>query len=993
MTETLIVGTISGLTVGLLAVGLVLVYKANRFINLAHAQLGALSAVLLAKLVLDWGLSWWFAFPVAVIVGVGTGFVVERWIIRPLRLRGRATETLLLASIGVSQVLLALVLIPAVRPDTDELLLQGYPLPFDAHVTVGGVVLGSHDLMIIAAVPVLVGGLAVFLRYTLMGKMIRGAASNPEAARLCGISIGRVSAVTWGLAGGLSAVAAVLIAPSQGSFDGAQLAPGLLLRALGAAALGGFVSVPAALVGGVGVGLLEQYALYFTSDGSDALLVVFGAILLIFVARGRVINRATGHEEGGNAHRPPLRVPSAIADRFLVRRQPVLLACTGLAVGVVLPLVPYFGSDAHRFQLTLIVVYALVGVALTMVAGWAGQVSLGHFALVGVGAFITARLSPDGWSLPALLVLSGAAGAAVLMVAGLPALRLRGLTLAVTTLGVAVVTPVWLFRQDWFGSDTSFGILVEPVAITSDLGRPYDAIEVYYVALVVLGLVLLSARMLRRSSPGRVVVAVRDNEIAAASFAITPATIKLSILAVSGFVAGSSGVLWALAWRNVSSGQFDPSLSLSVLAVPVIGGLGSLSGAVVGSVLLYAPAFFLAPLAEVVFGEFSAQIGFQLALAGAGLLIILLTQPTGVAGKVQEVWEQRLARLAANADLRAPRDTAIKKPEVPPGMATNDLGLRTTGMPRTNSSAQSDSRQEMSPTSPDETPLVVDEVALMFGGIRALDGASIRVGQGEIVGLIGPNGAGKTTLLNTVSGVLRADGGSVRLFGNEVVDLPAEYRLWFGLGRSFQSAHLFPGLTVTETVQVAMAARHRVGFVSSALAAPWVRHVERQTRAEARDLLEQLNLGPWATSLTSELSTGTRRICDLAAQLAAKPKLLLLDEPTAGVAQRECEVFPPLLRRIREELDCSILVVEHDMPLLMGLCDRVYAMESGRVIAEGTPDEVRSDPAVISGYLGTDDAAINRSNHERAATVPPISRSNGRGPTMRDTPQGREVKL
>jgi ABC-type branched-subunit amino acid transport system ATPase component len=161
------------------------------------------------------------------------------------------------------------------------------------------------------------------------------------------------------------------------------------------------------------------------------------------------------------------------------------------------------------------------------------------------------------------------------------------------------------------------------------------------------------------------------------------------------------------------------------------------------------------------------------------------------------------------------------------------------------------------------------------------------------------------------------------------------------------------------------------------VAAPWVKSSERGARRIADDIIERFGLTPWADSLTSELSTGTRRICDLAAQVAAGPKLLLLDEPTAGVAQREAEAFGPLLRRIRDELDCSILIVEHDMPLLMGLCDRVYALEAGSVIAEGTPEEIRDDPLVIGSYLGSDDTAIDRSGSTGA---------NGRTRQTRRTP-------
>jgi ABC-type branched-subunit amino acid transport system ATPase component len=268
----------------------------------------------------------------------------------------------------------------------------------------------------------------------------------------------------------------------------------------------------------------------------------------------------------------------------------------------------------------------------------------------------------------------------------------------------------------------------------------------------------------------------------------------------------------------------------------------------------------------------------------------------------------------------------------------------------------------------------VRDIRVRFGGVVAVDGASIEVRPGEIVGLIGTNGAGKTTLINTISGVIRPQSGSVRVYGHEVVDLPADLRAAYGLARSFQDATLFAGLSVRETVQVALGQRHKVGIVPALLAAPWVRASEKSTRREADEILERFGLAAWADIRTSELSTGTRRICDLAAQVAAGPRLLLLDEPTAGVAQREAEAFGPLLRRIRDELDCAVLIVEHDMPLLMGLCDRIYALETGGVIAEGTPDEIRNDGRVVASYLGTVDAAITRSNG---------TRSNGNGARKR----------
>jgi ABC-type branched-subunit amino acid transport system ATPase component/ABC-type branched-subunit amino acid transport system permease subunit len=779
------------------------------------------------------------------------------------------------------------------------------------------VVLGGQYVLIMVLVPVLVAALGAFLRYSMLGKTIRAAATNPDAARLCGVSTRRVSMLTWAMAGGLSAITAILQAPSQGSFNAAALGPNLLLVALGAAALGAFVSIPAALGGGLLIGLAEQLTLAQTSKGGDAELVVFALILVIVFVRGRAIAAAF---TGGGAvieDRPPIVIDPSIRSLAIVKYHRIWFGGTALAIALLVPLIPYFHTEGHRFELVVVLLYAIVGLSITMLMGWAGQVSLGQFALVGAGAFLAARFIPHGWSLPVLFVVAGAIGALIMVIIGLPALRVRGLTLAVTTLGLAVVAPDWLFRQSWFGFTQPYGVQVKPALLGSGLGHPASQLSMYYIALAVLVVAMGAGRALRRFGPGRVVIAVRDNERAAASFGMTPATVKLAMLAVSGFIAAVAGVLWADAWRTVSTGQFPPDASLAVLAVPVIGGLGSVGGAVAGAVFIYVPTYFVSPLFTSIFGNFGHQIGFQLGLAGVGLIGALLAYPAGLAGMAQQAWEAFLKKLTASVAARTPERTDV--------------------------------------------PLEVTDVQVSFGGVRALDGASITVQPAEIVGLIGPNGSGKTTLMNVISGVLQPAEGAVRLFGQEMVGLPADYRAVFGLARSFQDAHLFPGLTVTETVQVALTRARRAGFLSALVAAPWARATEASSEIEARAILDRLGLSAWADVLTSDLSTGTRRICDLAAQVATRPKIVLLDEPTAGVAQREAEVFGPLLRRIRDELDCSVLIVEHDMPMLMGLCDRVYALESGRVIAEGTPDEIRANPLVIASYLGSDDTAVARS--------------------------------
>jgi branched-chain amino acid transport system ATP-binding protein len=258
--------------------------------------------------------------------------------------------------------------------------------------------------------------------------------------------------------------------------------------------------------------------------------------------------------------------------------------------------------------------------------------------------------------------------------------------------------------------------------------------------------------------------------------------------------------------------------------------------------------------------------------------------------------------------------------------------------------------------------LEVNGLTKRFGGVTACDAVDLSLREGRIVGLIGPNGSGKTTLFDLISGTTQTDAGRVVLLGDEVTDLSLDQRAKKGLHRCFQDARLFPALTVAETVQVACERHLEVrSAAAAALRLPNVRRAERRVARRADRLIEMLNLGSMRDTFVRELSTGSRRVVDLACVLAAEPTVLLLDEPAAGVAQAETEALGPLLERVRFETGCSMLVIEHDMPLLRAISDELIALDHGRVIATGSPDDVLSHPDVVTSYLGASDAAINRS--------------------------------
>jgi ABC-type branched-subunit amino acid transport system ATPase component len=257
--------------------------------------------------------------------------------------------------------------------------------------------------------------------------------------------------------------------------------------------------------------------------------------------------------------------------------------------------------------------------------------------------------------------------------------------------------------------------------------------------------------------------------------------------------------------------------------------------------------------------------------------------------------------------------------------------------------------------------LEVRDLVVSFGGVQAVDGASLRVEPGAIVGLIGSNGSGKTTMLDAVSGLVQPASGAVVLDEEDLADYSSEERAGLGVVRSFQECRLFPELSVEDTLLLTGDARSISDVVSTTLQLPWARRAEKAKRRDVDSVIGSFGLERFRYHQTAHLSTGTRRVVDLASILLARPRLLLLDEPTAGIAQREAEAFIPLLRRLQEVTGSTVLLVEHDVPLVFELCSTVVVMQSGRVVASGPPEDVKRDPQALAAYLGASEEALRAS--------------------------------
>jgi ABC-type branched-subunit amino acid transport system permease subunit/ABC-type branched-subunit amino acid transport system ATPase component len=931
-------GVVLGMVYGILAVGLVLVFRSTRVINFAHGQMGVFGAAVLALFVAKYDINFYVALAAVLVIGAAVGAGIELIVVR--RLFNAPRVILFVATLGVTQLLLLFqFLLPRLGQDAN----QPFPTPLSGVLPPEGwtpfgddIRIRSAHVMVLAIVPVLTVALAFFLQRTKFGTAIRAAADNPDAARTSTINIKTMSTLVWILAGLLATITAVLVAPLRGSSVSATaaLGPSLILRALAAALVGRMRSMPLAVVGGIAIGVGEKLLFYNNPSEPGILDAVLFVVVLVSVL---AVSRSARDDEGSRSmsFAPRIKpVPAALQRFWFVRRMQVASMAVALLIGILIPFILTKPSQQLTFSRMLI--YAIVALSLTVLTGWAGQLSLGQFAFVGLGAFLTAalvrgmtfdvfgeHLELGHVPFEASIVVVTIVVTVVAMIVGVPALRIRGLFLAVTTLAFAVMATSWLLERPFFLGGETFVRLDLPEWLSGAGGRR----AYYYLCLAAAVLVAGVLWLIRQSGIGRSLVAVRDNEQGAAAFTISPTRMKMMAFGVAGALAGLAGVLFAGYQVQYGTNAFPPEESLAVVAIAVIGGLSSVSGAFLGALWVVGlPA---------IFGE-TEQIRFF--TSGAGLLILLLYFPGGLVQRFIVLRDFVLSAIAR----RLPPTEPIMPAQMPiPARVVDaaDLEALPEGVPA----------------------LVTRGVSVRFGQRVVVDEVDLEVRRGEVVGLIGTNGAGKTTLMDAVGGYI-ASTGRIEVLGREVTGLSAPRRASAGLGRTWQTADLFPDLTVLETVQVSLEARHRATLPATVLALPNARRLERRKRAEADELIAFFGLGRYQDHCIDELSTGTRRIVELACLIGVEARVLCLDEPTAGVAQRETEAFAPLVLRIREELGASVLVVEHDMPFIMGISDRVYCMEAGRIIAEGVPHEVRNDDAVISSYLGTDQRAIDRSD-------------------------------
>ena len=595
-----------------------------------------------------------------------------------------------------------------------------------------------------------------------------------------------------------------------------------------------------------------------------------------------------------------------------------------LAFIALLALTPAVLSGYWTFVLTLGVIYATLALSLVVLTGWSGQLNL-HVAALGFGwgayaAYTLFRAGvPVGWA----LVAAGFALIPLALVVGLVAVRFRGLELAIATLAVGLIFERLVFRNlaraltPTTGTPFASSFVSMPRPAIGGLRFEGDT-SFFFLSLVFAVVAFLLAANLGRSATGRTLRAVREREVAAETLGVPVVRYRIGAFVTSIIIAGTAGALFASFGRGIVPDTFNLDLSFQILAATIIGGIRSPWGAVIGGGTM-------ALLPEIVrFGPFQVLGGERIFFVfGIGMILVLWRLPGGLAG-----WRRRRAA-------GAPTRSVETFGEILGAASPRRYGSRL---------------DRLAP----RPVLNVDDLHVRFGGVVALDGVTLFVPPGEICALIGPNGAGKSTLFNAVSGLVPPADGRVYLDGRDMTETPANGRVALGVGRTFQTVEVFRELSVFENVLAAGHLLRSTGPVRDAFRFAGARRSERAVAARASAILDELGLSGVADRRPGDLPLGPLRILEIGMALAAGPRLLLLDEPSAGLDEGETAALASLIAHVRDEYGFAVLLVEHDMAMVSALAEHVYVLDFGRIIAQGTPDEIRRDPLVLERYLGTD---------------------------------------
>jgi branched-chain amino acid transport system permease protein len=913
----------SGAVLFLIASGLTLIFGALRVVNFAHGalyMLGAYAAFEFGNAIGTGNLSFWAVLLLSglaiALLGVGIELLVFRPIYgRPLLTQLLVTFALVLIIVGVQRKVWG-----AQGEST-----SGPPF-LSGGVRMFGTQIPTYEFFFMGAALVVAVALWLLLYGTELGRMIRAAVSDRELLALTGVNVRLLYTGVFalgcffaGLAGGLVTL--------QGAI-GPDLAVDSIILAFVVIVLGGLGSLGGAFVASLLVGVAEALGIIWVPPASIA--IVFAVLVIVLAGRPQGLfgaRVAWTQERAGLAPPAPISRPlagfTALARRF--RRPQAAAESTspwlwtmGLAGIALVGLMPVIAGSSDIIRMQQALYLGLLALSLNLLVATTGLISFGHAMFFAVGAYTVAvPFQQLHWDPLLSFALTPVTGAVAAFVIGLVVLRGQALYFSLLTLGVGQL--VWATAHGWqriLGGTNGITAVFGPDWLNPFLHA--DNLYWFIYGCVVVCTVFLY--VVTKSPFGDALRGIRENRRRAEFSGISAKRYELGSFVIAGLVGAISGGLFVIGETQITSEQVDWRRSALALIVCLIGGT----------------RYFLGPFAGAIFYIFVFDWVIRTtvlydAVLGLIVLGVALLMPAGLVGALDWVVGRIIAlgrrrKHAPEALPAAPEPEAIHLPDVQPA-ATPSADHQLT---------------------PAEPLLSVKGISRRFGGLVAVDDVSIDVQPGGIHAIIGPNGAGKTTLFNLVTGLLRPSAGHVLLDGEDVTGRPAWQLVKRGVGRSFQQTNLFWALSSLDNVTLSHAAnrgltRRIAGVYPSAV------------RARARELLGRVGLEPFAPVPATELSHGDQRSLELAAALAVDSRLLLLDEPTAGLSPPETRRATRLIERIAREQGITVLFVEHDMEVVFGVADRITVLHRGAVLAEGTPEEIRRNPEVQTAYLGPEE--------------------------------------
>ncbi len=895
LAQILVGGILQGSVFAVVALGISLVFRVTGIINLVQGGFCIIGALALYSF--QNGLGWPLplAFVAAVVVTTLLGAALGAASFVPA-LSNLPTGSMLMLTAGLLTFIDGLALVVW---GSQPYALTGFSgeQPFN----VFGILVPSQGPWIAAFAAIIIAGIWLLMSHTVIGKALSACAENPLAARFMGVDVARLTLLSFTLAALVGGVGGAVVAPIMSlQFD----AGGFFTNAgFIAVALGGMSSLPGAVAGGLFLGIAEQLAAgYVSSLFADGLALALLMGTLLFRPQGLFVSsRQRRHDV-----REELRVT-----RSVVRPRLRSVVATALLLLLFLIALPYLvgGGWMSSLVITLILFISVLGLDVLM--GYAGQVNLGQAGFMALGGYTAAILATNYGVSP---LVGTVAGVALTLICALllsaVTMRLRGAYLALATL--------------------AFGLLMDSltVGLVNVTGGPSGLVGIpafalgpfvfatpramYYLTLAIIVVLVAALAGAMRSDFGRVLQAIRADQTAAEALGINVPRYKMAAFAISAVLASLSGSLLAFDFHFLSPEMVATDRSFEMIAMLIVGGEGTLVGGMAGTALLTLLPIAFQPIAL-----------YKTLVEGAVLVLAFQYLPDGIVGAM---W-RAAARLAPAI---SPRETAtppLPARDQPPAHHKNAV---------TGASA-----------------LEALGLAKRFGGVQAVTDLSFSVPDGSITALIGPNGAGKTTVFNLITNLFSPDSGDVRFYGQSLHRAAPGEIASRGLLRTFQTARVFPGMTTLENLLTGAHRQVRHGAAAHMLWLPPAIREERSMRRRGEALLALVGLTRFRDVAATTLPMGAQKLLEVCRALMARPRLLLLDEPAAGLNDAETAELSALLSAIRDA-GLTILVVEHNMSLVMDVADQVIVLDLGRLLARGTPREIQRDRRVIDAYLGVE---------------------------------------